>query len=272
MKTEAWLKQATEQLKAAGIGTARLDALVLLEDMLNNNRAHLLSHPEQLLTTEQITKLEYRIARRKAHEPLSYIRGRSEFYRREFLVNRHVLEPRPESETIIDLLKALNLKQPFSLADVGAGSGCLGITAKLEMPAITVDMFEIDEGAIKICKKNAQHLKANVSIYKGDLLATMPRQYRVVLANLPYVPNHYHVNQAAAMEPRIAIFGGPDGLDLYRKLFQQLASLPSLKFVFTESLPFQHNNLTAIARQSGYVLGQTEDFIQVFKPSVKPLA
>lgn len=265
LTTNQWLAKATTQLGESGIGTARLDALVLLEDLLNTNRTQIIAHPEVNLTDEQVLVLDQQIARRSKHEPLAYIRGRTEFYGREFLINNNVLEPRPESETIIDLLKALHLKQPFSLVDVGAGSGCLGITAKLEMPMITVDMLELSDAAIKICEKNKQHLKTEISVQKSDLLESAPGQYDVVLANLPYVPDHYQINEAAAMEPRMAIFGGTDGLDLYRKLFRQLDQQEHVQYVLTESLPFQHKALLSIAKQYGYTLQLAEDFIQVFK-------
>ena len=264
MKISDWLRQATKSIQDAGIGTARLDALVLLEDVLDKNRAHLLAHPNLELTDVQITALAGQIARRVRHEPLAYIRGRTEFYGRQFLINSHVLEPRPESETMIDLLKSLTKQQPFSVTDVGAGSGALGITAKLELPNLTVDLLEIDDNALKMCEKNKQHLNANVSVISSDLLKKAPRDYDVILANLPYVPDHYQINQAAAMEPRIAIFGGPDGLDLYRRLFSELYSVNYPKFVLTESLPFQHTELTNIAAQNGYTQIQEEDFIQMF--------
>jgi release factor glutamine methyltransferase len=265
MKINDWLKAATKLLEAAGIGTARLDALVLLEDTLNKDRTQLLAHPDLELSTAQVSGLKGQITRRSSHEPLAYIRGKTEFYGREFLVKKYVLEPRPESETMIDLLKALKIKQPFSLVDIGAGSGCLGITAQLEMPQITTDMLEIDRAAIKICEKNKQHLNANVSIFESDLLSRAPHEYDVALANLPYVPNYYQINQAAAMEPKIAIFGGADGLDLYRRLFQELFISKSVQFVLTESLPFQHQTMKDIAKGYGFKVMESSDFIQVFK-------
>src|SRR5258708_2470149 len=105
--TKQWLQQATSQLQAAGISTARLDALVLLEDCLYQDRAMLLADPEKKLTAPQLLKLEKLLNRRAQHEPLSYVRGKTEFYGHEFVLTTAVLEPRPESETMIDLLKEL---------------------------------------------------------------------------------------------------------------------------------------------------------------------
>ncbi len=265
MKIKEWLSENTRKLEDAGIATARLDCTVLLEDLIRKDRSWLLAHPEFELNKKEVEQLERQLKRRMSHEPLAYLRGKSEFYGREFIINKHVLEPRPESETVIDLLKSLKIKQPFNLVDVGAGSGALGITAKLELPNITVEMLELDDEAIKICEKNKQHFNVDVSIKNSDLLGSATKPYDVILANLPYVPDNYHVNQAAAMEPSIAIFGGPDGLDLYRRLFGQIAKNSMFpRYVLTESLPFQQVELVKIAQLTDYELLKTDDFIQVF--------
>src|SRR3990167_7586357 len=107
MRVEAWLKQATQELETAGIGTARLDCLVLLEDLTGKDRAYLLAHPEFPVKGSTFHKLEKQIEKRKKHVPLAQIRGKTEFYGREFIINQDVLEPRPESETMIELLKEL---------------------------------------------------------------------------------------------------------------------------------------------------------------------
>src|SRR3989344_8596930 len=107
MTNNQWLKQATNTLKATDIGSARLDALILLEDELNRDRAWILAHPEHEILAGSLKKLNKKLARRTTHEPLAYIRGFSEVYGRKFKVNKRVLEPRPESETMIELLKQL---------------------------------------------------------------------------------------------------------------------------------------------------------------------
>src|SRR4051812_48318962 len=103
--TDTWIKEAEERLTAAGIGTSRLDALVLLEDTLGVGRAQLLAHPEMSIPETVQNVLSDLLERRVAHEPIAYLLGRSEFYGREFIVTPAVLEPRPESETMIELLK-----------------------------------------------------------------------------------------------------------------------------------------------------------------------
>lgn len=266
MKLELWLKSATNTLKEVGIGSARLDVLVLLEDEINRNRAWILAHPETTLKAERIKKLNKKVAQRATHEPLAYIRGFTEFYGRKFRVNKRVLEPRPESETMIDLLKELKLPKSNLIADIGTGSGALGITAALELHNHKVDLYDIDTSCLAVARHNCALHELHLHCYKRDLLNRPVRPYDILLANLPYVPNHWKINEAAAMEPKIAIFGGKDGLDLYRRMFLQLKSLPwQPEYVFTESLPPQHKTLARIAKLSSYKLAKTQDFIQLFE-------
>ena len=266
MKSEEWLKQATNTLKAANIGSARLDVLVLLEDEIGRDRAWILAHPERPILAQSLKKLNKKLARRANHEPLAYIRGFSEFYGRRFKVNKRVLEPRPESETMIDLLKELRLPKNSWLADIGTGSGALGITAALELHNHHIDLYDIDASALAVARHNCALHELRLHCYKRDLLNRPVRPYDVLLANLPYVPDKWQINQAAAMEPRIAIFGGKDGLDIYKRLFEQLSKLNwQPKYIFTESLPPQHKKLAQIAKKAGFKLRKTQDFIQLFE-------
>ncbi len=264
MNSKKWLETATKQLESAGIGSARLDCLILLEDILNKDRAHLLAHPEIKLSPEQQKQLAAQLKRRAGHEPLAYIRGRIEFFGRDFLVNKNVLVPRPESETMIELLKDLTLDHP-KIADIGTGSGALGITAALEIHGAQVDLCDIDPLALAIASENCKLHSLDLPCLEENLLASPARSYEVILANLPYVPDNFTINQAAMIEPKHAIFGGPDGLDLYRTFWQQIKDMPSgPRFVLTESLPPQHQKLAEIAEKAGYRAVETADFIQLF--------
>jgi release factor glutamine methyltransferase len=267
MKAEQWLSFATKRLHSAGIGTARLDALILLEDELGIERGRILAEPKLNLSKTKLKRLESKLKRRQNHLPLAYIRGHSEFYGRKFLVNRHVLEPRPESETMIDMLLMLPLLKKYTFADVGTGSGALGITTALELNTGNVDLYDIDANALAVAKHNLELHELKLKTYKRDLLRNYSRAYDVVMANLPYVPDHYKINQAAAMEPRIAIFGGKDGLDIYRRFFDQLEHFPwKPKFLLTEALPPQHTMLAEAAAVHGFRLIKSDNLIQLFRP------
>lgn len=258
-----WLSSSTKKLRASGIGTARLDCLVLLEDTIGKDRAWLLANPDHKLSTSQVKKLDTLVARRAAHEPLAYIRGKTEFYGRDFIINYNVLEPRPESETMIELLK--NLSGIDRIADIGTGSGALGITANLELPETEVIASDIDPKCIKLARENANKHNVEIDFYAGDLLDPIAKPIDVIIANLPYVPTDFKLNDAAMQEPKIAIFGGTDGLDVYRRLFAQTAKLSQVpKYILTESLPFQHKELSKIAESAGYRQFDKADFVQLF--------
>lgn len=258
------------KLTGTGIETARLDCLVLLEDVLNTDRAHLLAYPNLKLTTEQLSELETAITRREAHEPLAYIRGQAAFYGRDFSVDTSVLVPRPESESMIDLLKSYAEAHDINtIIDIGTGSGCLAITAKLELPDVHVTGTDISSAALKLAQRNARQHSAQIQWKSSDIrggLIRMPqtRPY-VVLANLPYVPKNYAVNKAAQHEPELALYAGPDGLDLYRDLFSAVGKAKTKPMaVITESLEQQHTGLSELAAEHGYKLSHTDGLAQLF--------
>ena len=267
MTASYWLTTATSFLQSKGIQTARLDALIILEDMLHLDRAKLLAEPDLEIADGAVQALQNVLNRRGRHEPLAYIRGHTEFYGRDFKVSPAVLVPRPESETMIELLKSLSdLPATPRIADVGTGSGALGITAALELPNAKVELLEIDPGAAEVAKRNVTFHTTGVPVIISNLLSSAAPDYDVLLCNLPYVPDEYAINEAATHEPRLALFAGRDGLDLYRELFDQINSLQKKPlFILTESLPDQHAAVIDLATSAGYRIAQSQDFIQVFQ-------
>lgn len=265
-----FIARTTEQLTASGITTARLDCLVLLEDELKKERAFLLAHLDDELDEQVIESLEQKIVRRCKHEPLAYIRGSAEFYGRQFKVTPDVLVPRPETELIVEAFDRFIPKDVQQVADIGCGSGCIGITLALQYPKSHIDLYDISDMALKVAKTNSTLLGAhnNISVYKRDLLKNVAQKYDVIVANLPYVPTHFPINQAAAYEPKLALFAGADGLSDYRRFWQQIAAVHTSdqpKLIITEAFPTQHHILAQWARSSGYAIEYIQDFIQVFK-------
>lgn len=264
MTVGTFLQTNTDLLQQAGVETARLDCLILLEDVLNVGRGHLLAHPEIDLTSQQQAILQNNIAKRQQHTPLAYIRGKAAFYGRDFLVSESVLVPRPESEAIITLLKELPLINSTTIADIGTGSGCLAITAALEIPQAIVDAYDISPDALVVAQQNATALDATVHFHVSDLLQSV-KQHDVLLANLPYVPDLFSVNEAARHEPQLALFSGADGLDHYKIFWHQIhAASQKPQFVITEALPSQHHAVAQLARHAGFVQERKDGLVQLF--------
>lgn len=272
MTVAEFLIAGEDKLKIAGIASARLDVLIILEDGLGKDRSWLLANQNEEISAAKFKQLGKTLGLRIGHRPLAYIRGFTEFYGHRFFVNESVLQPRPESETMIELLLDLvesrkSKVENWVVADIGTGSGALAITAKLELPNAEVVGVDIDPECLVVARKNAKQLKTKIKFFRGDLLSPIPYPLfpNVILANLPYVPRNVRINQSAAMEPKLAIDGGSDGLDVYRRFFDQLNTLKSKpRYILTESLPPQHSKLTQIASYAGYKLIKTTDFIQQF--------
>ncbi len=268
-----WLTEKMQILGKAEVDSPRRDALVLLEDTLEKDRSWVLAHPEYGISEQELKKVNQLIERRTTREPLAYIRGKAWFYGRFFEVNPGVLIPRPESESFIDLLKGLSNLDPQHLTtviDIGTGSGALAITAKLELPGIKVIATDIDNKALKVAQKNAKKHNVEIKLIKSDLLESLPisnfQRPTAVVANLPYVPDGLVTSPEINTEPKIALFSGKDGLDHYRKFWQQIRNLDSTpKYILIESLEKQHKDLEIIAQKSGYKLHKTEVLVQLFK-------
>lgn len=271
MTISEYLKNGEHTLRAASVETARLDILILLADELGKDKAWLLAHPEFKLTARQIKLLNTKITQRAAHVPLAYIRGHAEFYGRDFAIDERVLVPRPESESMIELLKDYGAnRHDCTVIDVGTGSGCLAITAKCEFPHVDVIATDISSDTLKVATANIAKHKVEITLLQGDLLAPLrdlkleTRDYSI-LANLPYVPQDYPINKAAGHEPDIALFSDRGGLSHYERLFLQVAKNTTANFVIiTESLIEQHATLAKIAEKSGFVLAATNGLAQCF--------
>ena len=273
----SWLDQASKKLRESSIDSARLDAEILLADILGKDRSWLLAHPEYELDENHVRTLNAQVKRRSTHEPIAYIRGKQEFYGRDFIVTSDTLTPRPETETMLGVLleftKTLGTKdtENLKIIDIGTGTGCIAITAKLELPTSVVYATEISKSALSVAKQNASKHEANVIFMRADLMSRLGADVvdgAILCCNLPYVPDNYPINKAAKHEPAIALFSGKDGLSHYQDLFSSLAMLEQRGqypfAILTESLVSQHEQLAQIAAKVGFKLQKTEDLIQFF--------
>jgi release factor glutamine methyltransferase len=246
-----------------------LDAEIILAHTLRKSRTYLHAHPDDTLEPRVQEVADARLALRLDHVPVAYIVGHKEFYGRRFLVTTATLIPRPESEAIIDILKDLMPRNltllddvKIRLVDVGTGSGCLGITAKLEFPELDVTLLDISTHALTVATKNAKQLGAKVLVLKSDLLQNYPLQTEIIIANLPYVDQSWEDRSLDTIhEPSLALFADDGGKALINKLLDQSVDvlLPQ-GLLLLEADPTQHQQIIAYAKQHGFRLISTQDY------------
>lgn len=264
-----WIAEAVAVLEKAGIPSSRLDAEVILSHTLRRPRTYLHAYPEELLEPRTLEVANARLALRKDRTPLAYITGHKEFYCRNFKVTPSTLIPRPESESIITLLKQLIPTLPASnhrLVDVGTGSGCLGITAKLEVPEFDITLIDSSKYALAIARVNAERHHAEVSFLHGDLLAHYPFKAAVVIANLPYVDLSWERSPETDHEPAEALFARDNGLALIYKLLRQLPEhLEKGGLLLLEADPRQYNIILQAAEKVSLELITNEGFVTALR-------
>ena len=263
-----WLKIATKSLKTANIPSARLDAELILANTLRKNRTYLHAHLDEEIDPRRFDIANARLDLRLDRVPIAYILGYKEFYGRRFTVSPSVLIPRPESEDLISLFLELTASEIAEkvLIDVGAGSGCLGITAKLERSNLSVILSDISKPALNIAEKNANALNADVHIQQQSLLNGQLKPVDYIFANLPYVDENWDVSPELQYEPEIALFAEDEGLKLILQLISQAPKcLTPDGLLFIEADPQQHNRIIDEATKKGFIKERISNYILVLR-------
>ena len=263
-----WLKTATKSLKNIGISSARLDAELILANTLRKNRTYLHAHLDEEIDPRRFDIANARLDLRLDRVPIAYVLGYKEFYGHRFTVSPSVLIPRPESEDLISLFLELTASEIAEkvLIDVGAGSGCLGITAKLERSNLSVILSDISKPALNIAEKNADALNADVHIQQQSLLNGQLKPVDYIFANLPYVDKNWDVSPELQYEPEIALFAEDEGLKLILQLISQAPRcLTPEGLLFIEADPQQHNRIIDEAVKNGFVKERALNYILVLR-------
>jgi len=197
------------------------------------SRTSMLMKMRDELDGEVWTEFQAAVKRHSDGEPIQYIIGSEEFYGRRFLVNEHVLIPRPETEELVQgtlqrLDRLFSESDQIDLVDVGTGSGAISVTLKLEKPELKVTAVDLSKDALEVARKNASELGAEIEFLHGDLLQPLISQGKkvdVVISNPPYIPvadQEWMSDIVTEHEPHMALFAGEDGLDLYRRFMEEL--------------------------------------------------
>lgn len=234
---EQAVAEATRRLAGAGIEAPRRDARLLVCSLLGGGPELLLARPERRLSDSEAATVEAAVARRLRREPISRILGRREFWSLEFLLDAETLDPRPDSETLVEavLQWAAQDDKALRLLDLGSGSGCLLLALISELPRASGLGIDIAAGAVAVATENARRLglSGRAAFIPGSWQDALPRPeggepWDIVISNPPYVPTgdiETLEAEVSAYDPVRALDGGADGLDAYRALIPKAAAV-----------------------------------------------
>lgn len=215
------LAKAVERFVKGGVAEARLSAEVLLAHAIGRERVYLFAHPEETLTPEAGRSFRRFVGERLNGTPTQYITGRQEFFGRNFMVTPDVLIPRHETEHQVETVLR---RQPGArhVADIGCGSGAIGVSLALERPSYDLTLTDISPAALLVARANAAALGAKVRFLCCDLGAALaPASFDAVVSNPPYIPIEARERlprEVRDHEPHVALFGAGQGIGIYRRL------------------------------------------------------
>jgi release factor glutamine methyltransferase len=231
MQLKQAVDSAYELFVANEVPSPRLNAALLMMFVLGCERAHLYAHPERELTAEEQSEYDEAVRERAGGCPTQYITGHQEFWGLDLLVSPAVLIPRPETEhvveTVLELVKHMDPEKKLRLVDVGTGSGCIALALASELPRAEIHACDISAEALEMARVNAARLglEQRIAFRESDLLSAYPgEKFDLVISNPPYVGESEAdkvQKQVREYEPKIAVFSGAEGMDVYRRLIPQ---------------------------------------------------
>lgn len=280
-----WLEKTVRKLSDTNIQSARLDAELILAQILNKSREWVLAHSDFELNDKILSQAQKDIERRANYEPLAYILGVKEFYGRKFIITPDILIPRPETEQIIDVIKKITKKDPTikKVIDIGTGSGVIAITLALELPNVEIRATDISIKALRVAQQNKRRFGAKVKFTFANLFSLpqfrkyhtptpLPR-YNIIVANLPYVDRKWDWldHKSLRFEPRKALFARDRGLRLIKKLIKQAPDhLYSGGYLILEMDPCQIESIKQFAAQYNFVTYAEDSFILTLQKIGEP--
>lgn len=240
---------AAASLAEVGCDSPRLDAELLLAHVLGVDRAQLVMRADEEAAPDDRTRYLALLTRRAKREPIAYIMGRKDFRNLTLVVDPRVLIPRPETELLVEV--GLALPHGVRVADIGTGSGAVALALKQERPDLEVVGVDVSSGALSVARMNAQRLGQQVEWVESDLLEGVSCD--AVLANLPYIADDELLPpEVARYEPRAALLGGSDGLDVVRRLIEQAGERPQISLIALEIGHTQGAATAALLEETGF--------------------
>jgi release factor glutamine methyltransferase len=239
------LNQATQDLQATASTSPHLDAEVLLCYVLKFSKEDLISNRKGTIKESEWEKYQELVKERKKGMPVAYLTGVKEFYSLKFKVNKHVLIPRPETETLVDkMVFELKGRHNLKILDIGTGSGCIIVSLAKNLSNAN-QYFGSDEStrALAVAEENAALNHVNIKFLRSDLTRTTGMDYDVIVANLPYLPGIE--DDSIKFEPKQALVAKNGGLKLYKKLFEEIGASGHSPAIYLE---FGHDQAEQIKK------------------------
>ena len=258
MTLEKTIKKASQILKNHNIHSHELDAQIILSEIMGIKREYLITNNEIIISKKIMEKYDMDIKRRIKREPIAYITGKKEFWSEDFIVNHDILIPRPETELLIYKIISFFKNKTINILDIGTGSGCILLSILKELNSSRGTGIDISPKAIRMAKINSKNLNLiNRSNFKvSDLSKFNIGKYDLIVSNPPYIPSKDIKNLSKDIinyEPKTAIDGGVDGLDLIKKVIYKSNHLLKKHGLLAIEIGFnQYHKVSGILRRSGF--------------------
>lgn len=249
------IKDSIARLKNAGIDNPVRDVRLMLAEILKVTHEQILFNPPKTLTLEHTNQLTDWVQRRSEGEPLAKIVGRKEFWGREFKVTKDTLDPRPDSETLIEAVLNLAPHEPRRVLDLGTGSGCLILTLLAERPAWTGIAVDSSAAALAVARENADHLNllSQVTFVQSDWFKAVDGVFDLIISNPPYIDRDEVLSAETLYDPESALFADEAGLADYRKILESASAFLAPHGVLVFEIGYrQAKAVTEIAEICGF--------------------
>lgn len=201
-------------------------AKILIAELLGCNPLELLNHLEEEVPEEKVELLKKEIKALEENIPLQYVLGHINFYGNDFYIDERVLIPRFETEELVEnTIKYINkyFPEPVDIIDLGTGSGVIGLTLEKKVSTKSVDLIDISKEALEVTHINCEKLSSKANIIESDMFSSVEKKYDVIISNPPYIKTEEEIESIVKEnEPHIALYAGPNGLDCYQKILENI--------------------------------------------------
>ena len=261
-----------KELRQKKINTSILDSELLLSKILKKNREEILINLDQEICQKNLSRYKELILRRSQHEPIAYILENKEFWSKFFFVSPDTLIPRPETELMVEKLIEIFKEKKISILDMGTGSGCILISLLSELKNSTGVGIDISKKALKVAKKNSDkhRMKNKIKFFNKSLESKFYQKFDLIVSNPPYIKSNEIKNlkeDIRKYEPRIALDGGNDGLDLIKKIIYKTKYILKVKGMLALEIGnAQYKKVSKILIKNNF---RTEHIIRDYKDNIR---